>query len=244
MLSLRSDRLRSLGEMAASIAHELNQPLVGVRGLAEHLVLAVDRGWELPRESVREKANAVVAQADKMTHIIQHVRTFAREAGRVETASVDVNEVVRTTVEGFGLQLRTRGIELTCEYADGLPTVRANPFSLEEVILNLLVNARDAVQDRMKDDRRSNRVRLLTRVADEAGARRVLLEVADSGVGMSPEVLQKAFDPFFTTKAPQQGTGLGLSISRSIVEQFGGTLDIQSRRGGGATAVVSLPVEE
>ena len=150
VLQVHADRLRSLGEMAAGIAHELNQPLVGVRGLAEHLLLGMERGWDLPPEKMREKLSLVVEQSDRMSHIIEHVRVFAREAGKPERCPTQVNDVINSAIGMLGTQLRSHGVTLATELADGLPTVSANPFSLEEVVLNLISNARDAVEQRMQ----------------------------------------------------------------------------------------------
>ena len=244
-VSMRSDRLRSLGEMAAGIAHELNQPLVGVRGLAEHLLIGMGRGWDFSDEEVLDNLKEIVDQADRMTHIVQHVRMFAREADSAEVGSVQVNEVVESAVRMLGEQFRSRGLELVCELGEDLPCIVGNPFSLEEVVLNLLVNARDAVEDRVGEDREASpRVVVRTGVAGEGSEQQVRVEVADRGVGIPDSILEKVFDPFFTTKGPDRGTGLGLSICRSIVEEYGGKIEIESRVGQGTTVIVSLPVEE
>jgi C4-dicarboxylate-specific signal transduction histidine kinase len=148
VLRIDGDRLRSLGEMAAGIAHELNQPLVGVRGLAEHLLLAMQRGWDLPEDKVRQKLSLVIQQADRMSQIIDHVRVFAREADKPECCSVKWNEVIEAALQMIGAQLRSRGLAVQTELAEDLPLVSANPFSLEEILLNLVFNARDAVLQR------------------------------------------------------------------------------------------------
>ena len=147
---IASDRLRSLGEMVTSIAHELKQPLVGVRGLAEHLLIAIEKGWGTSQERFREKLARIVEQADRMSHIIERVRIFAREAGKPEVRRVDVNDVVRTAVSMVGAHLRVHGILLACELAETVPPVSANPYSLEEVLVNLMTNARDAVLEKMQ----------------------------------------------------------------------------------------------
>ncbi len=246
VLSMRSDRLRSLGEMAAGIAHELNQPLVGVRGMAEHLLLSIVRGWELTEEKIQERAEAIIEQADRMVHIIEHIRMFARESGSPELRPVHVNNVVKSSMDMLGTQFRSRGVELKCELAEDLPVVSANPFSLEEVLINLLINARDALEEKAKTDPESVPSQILLRtLLDQADPEKyVKIEVVDSGVGITDDVLDKAFDPFFTTKEPDKGTGLGLSISKSIVEDFGGTIDIQSTPGLGTTVTISLPVAQ
>ena len=245
VLSMRSDRLRSLGEMAAGIAHELNQPLVGVRGLAEHVLIGLDRGWDLPEEKLRGRMTRIVEQADRMVHIIEHVRLFAREAGKPDLSPVQVNDVAQSVVDMLGAQFRSHGMELNCEPAEGLPRVLANPFSLEEVVINLLNNARDAVEDLPKQESEPSpgrgRVRVRTGLDGTGSALRVKIEVADTGVGIPQDVLSRIFDPFFTTKDPDKGTGLGLSVSKSIIETFGGELLIRSAFGDGTTVTISLP---
>lgn len=149
-ISMRSDRLRSLGEMATGIAHELNQPLVGVRGLAEHLLIGLNRGWDLSEDKVREKLSLIIEQADRMSHIIDHVRLFARSADKQEIFRVRVNEVVRSAVELVTSQLQARSILLESTLCPADCYIRANPFSLEEVILNLLINARDAIEEKIR----------------------------------------------------------------------------------------------
>ncbi len=242
-LSMRSDRLRSLGEMAAGIAHELNQPLVGVRGLAEHILIALDRGWDLTEEKLRDRLTRVVEQADRMVHIIEHVRMFAREAGKPNPVPVQANDVVRSGMEMLGAQFRSHGLELASELSEGLPLVSANPFSLEEVILNLLNNARDAIEGKTKDDTDISKGQVMIRTGLNGGEgtdQQVRIEVIDTGSGIPKDVLAKVFDPFFTTKDPDKGTGLGLAISKSIVEDFGGTIQIESTPGEGTNVSIYL----
>jgi C4-dicarboxylate-specific signal transduction histidine kinase len=185
VLSVHSDRLRSLGQMAAGIAHELNQPLAGIRGLSEHLLIAADRGWKLTEERIRGKLRLIVEQADRMTHIIEHVRMFAREAGKPDMQPVRVNEVVRAAMNMLGAQFRSRGPELACELTEDVPVVWANPFSLEEVVLNLMINARDAVEERLQAGLHTSPPRVLLRTLgnrDGPGGH-VTIEVIDWGAG-------------------------------------------------------------
>lgn len=243
-LRVRSDRLRSLGEMAAGMAHELNQPLQGIRGLIEHLLIGMARGWSLSPEEVKKKLNLAIEQVDTMSHLIEHVRTFSRNADGLEQWPVQINEVIRLVQELLGAQFRAHGLALRSELAEDLPLVCANPFSLEEVLMNLLTNARDAVEERQQTDPGpvSSRVVVVrTGVEGEAEGRRVKVEVIDQGVGIPEEILDKVYDPFFTTKPPDKGTGLGLAICKSTVEGLGGTLYLRSTPGQGATAAFVLP---
>ena len=245
-LSMRSDRLRSLGEMAAGIAHELNQPLVGVRGLAEHIVIAQDRGWNLSDQAIRKKASTIVEQADRMTHIIEHVRIFARDAGQVELRPVDVNEVVESSLSLLGTQLASHGLHVEMNLSPDIPSIQANPFSLEEVVLNLLINARDAVEERLQaePDFPAPGIVLRTDTTSVDGQTLARIEVSDNGVGIPEEIRAKLFDPFFTTKGPDKGTGLGLAISKSIIEDFGGQLSVISHPEDGTSATIALPITE
>ncbi len=146
-LTMRSDRLRSLGEMAAGIAHELNQPLSGVRGLAEIGLDGETRGLEPEEGEYSRTFSDIIGQADRMARIIEHVRFFAREAaGKPETTIVDINEVASGALDLLSAQFRSHGLTLDAELGEALPPVRVNRYSLEEAVLNLVINARDAVE--------------------------------------------------------------------------------------------------
>jgi signal transduction histidine kinase len=245
-LSIRADRLRSLGEMAAGIAHELNQPLVGVRGLAEHILIGIDRGWKMDKKNVQEKVGMVIDQADRMSRIIEHVRIFAREAGKMETQPVFVNDVVVSCINLVGAQFSDHGLTLQKNLTENLSPVYVNPFSLEEVLLNLIVNGRDAVETRLRQEPNlvSPGIIIQTRSEQKDGRDRVIIEIIDNGIGISDEIKEKIFDPFYTTKGSDKGTGLGLSISRAIIEEFGGKLEIQSTPMQMTTATISLPAHQ
>lgn len=242
LLSLRADRLRALGQLAAGIAHELNQPLVGVRGLAEHLLIGIDRGWNLREEKIRDKLSLIIQQADRMTHIIQRVRTFASGAGKPETCLVHANEVVQGTMSMLGSQMRERGIELDCELAAMIALVRVNPMSLEEVVLNLVVNAADAMTELSGDHVQTpHRILVRTQTTRQDNQEYVQIQVIDRGVGIPENLLPRLFEPFLTTKGSDRGTGLGLVICKDLVEQVNGTIGIESAVGHGTTVTVTLP---
>ncbi|MFC1887151.1 ATP-binding protein, partial [Thermodesulfobacteriota bacterium] len=241
-LRIRSDRLRNLGEMAAGIAHELNQPLVGVRGLAELILLEMEDRAEISWEEVRDNVGMIVEQADRMVHIINHVRSFARDAGSPRASRVDLNDVVRSGTRLLESQFKSNGLILEKELAEGPLPVRINPFSVEEVILNLLNNARDAVELRKQaeGDAYTPQVRISTRNEKINGKRRIRLEIRDNGKGVPQDIAEKIFDPFFTTKDPDKGTGLGLSISKAIVEGFGGNVEFTSTMNEGTSFTIDF----
>jgi signal transduction histidine kinase len=208
-LTVRSDRLRSLGEMAAGIAHELNQPLTGVRGLSELGILDYDSGMVPDAAAGRQMLHEIMEQADRMARIIEHVRMFAREAGRPETTVVDINEVVEAALDLLGAQMRSRGVSLRVDLERGLPLVDVNRYSLEEVVLNLITNARDALEGHDSTEEVPTIVVRTRLLDDHRGETLVGLEVVDEGVGIDPEALSRVFEPFYTTKEPDRGTGLG-----------------------------------
>ena len=224
--------------MAAGIAHELNQPLVGVRGLAEHMLIGLDRGWEVHPDKFKERTASIVRQADRMTHIIDHVRNFSSQAGRRDRVPVDMNEIVQSAADLVGAQFRSRGLALKLELTPGLPPVHANFFSVEEVVLNLLNNSRDALDDATRRDQPpAGEVLARTTCLGDV----IQLELRDTGPGIPADILDRIFEPFYTTKDPNKGTGLGLSICRSIVEDLGGSIAIASTGADGTTVLLSLP---
>ncbi len=242
--AMHSDRLRSLGEMAAGIAHELNQPLVGVRGFAEHILIGQQLNWELTPDMLKERMEHIIEQSDRMVHIIQHVRLFAREAGKPTTEPVQVNNIVSSSIDLIGAQFSSHGITLEIQLNENLPPIMANPYSLEEVLLNLLNNARDAVEAHKENAPTTYepKVSLQTSLSPQ-NANDVQIKIVDNGGGIPQDIAQKIFDPFFTTKDPDKGTGLGLSISKSIVEEFNGILSFSSENGS-TTLTITLPAHQ
>ena len=244
--AILSDRLRSLGEMATGIAHELNQPLSGVRGLAEHLLIGFDRGWNHPDNVIRENIEMIVEQTDRMSHVIEHARMFARGAGDFDLIPVKVNEVIRSAEGLINAQLRYKGLGLKCDLATDLPPILANPFSLEEVVLNVINNARDAIMEKavQKGKQGSQEIILHTQVQKRYSNRFVKFEIIDHGVGIPKNLISKIFTPFFTTKAPDKGTGVGLAVSKAIIDSFKGEIRIKSKQGSGTVVSIILPVLE
>jgi PAS domain S-box-containing protein len=236
VLSMRADRLRSLGEMAAGIAHELNQPLTGIRGYAELTLIGLEEGWDLDGDKLVARQQSIIDQADRMVHIIDHVRLFARQAGNPDVGIADVNDIVQSSIGLLGSQLQSQGIELNVINGNNLPSVQVNPYSLEEVILNLLVNARDSLLS-MESEQDGASIEIRTDFSDG----HVRISVADNGVGIPEEIHERIWEPFFTTKDPDKGTGLGLSICRSIIEQCAGRLELESTLGVGTTLTILLP---
>jgi PAS domain S-box-containing protein len=242
------DRLQALGEMATGIAHELNQPLNGIRAFAEGLQIGIDRGWPVVAAELRTTMGEIITQVDRITEIIDHMRTFARPEPEGETRTFALAEPVEGALKLMGAQLRVHGIVVYTEIAADLPPVRGRPNAIEQVLLNLLSNARDALDDRLRRQRAGEagtdadwRPAVTVRALADASGTDLRLEVADNGAGIPPQIVERLFEPFFTTKEVGKGTGIGLPIIRGIVESHGGRVEVDSRPGDGATFTVVLP---
>lgn len=224
-------RLGILGEMASNIAHELNQPLAAIANYAEGMTRFIDAGRSDPA-FLRDGARGIAGQAERAGSIIRRIRAFVRRRAAVREA-VDVDDVVRETLALFeGLAAR-RGIAVGVQLAGDLPEVFADRVEIEQVLLNLLQNAVDAMIDQ---PRREEGITIRTRCDGTS----VEVAVRDHGTGLTADVEAHLFETFFTTKP--QGLGLGLSICRTIVESHGGRLWATGNDDGGLTMRFTLPV--
>jgi two-component system cell cycle sensor histidine kinase/response regulator CckA len=231
-----ADRMVTVGTLAAGVAHEINNPLAYVYSHVEllaHQLGKLDTLAPDQRAPLLETLAVVQDGAERIRVIVHDLGTFSRVDEESEPAIVDVHEVLDVALKMAAVEIRHRA-HVQKDYGDP-PAVRANPARLGQVILNLLVNAAQAIEEGAVE---RNRITLRTR-ADHAG--RAVIEIGDSGCGI-PESLQKRiFDPFFTTKPVGMGTGLGLSICHGIVSGMGGELTMESTVGAGTTFRVALP---
>ena len=226
-----ANRIASVGHLAAAIAHELNQPLAGIMNNASTgmRMLAAE-----PADvtGAGETARRTIRDAQRASEVIRRLRDlFARKAPELE--SIELNDLVREVLALYELDLRRGDVQVVLELATNLPSARVDRVQLQQVILNLLRNAADAMRG-VED--RPRRLTLRTTLVEGDLVR---LDVEDSGVGIAPEVREQLFDPFFTTKA--DGMGIGLSVSRSIMERHGGRLWVTEGQGPGACFALTLP---
>lgn len=236
---LQSARLVSMGQIAAGVAHEMNQPLGGIEATLEDFYLRLKEGRSVTPEQWREMLGRLLGMADRMTGIIEHLLVFSRETEAGDGVRYDVNDVVNDALGIIGTQIRNHGIEVELNLDESVPDLSGHPRQIEQVMLNLLGNARDAVGEGSGNGR-ARRIRVASRRDDG----HVVVDVADNGVGILPENLDLMFRPFFTTKPEGKGTGLGLSISEAIVKSHRGEMRVKSDRGEGTTVSVYLPIQE
>jgi two-component system, NtrC family, sensor kinase len=222
----QSEKLAALGELVAGVAHELNNPLAGISAFAQLMMEEEMTGDQ--HESIR----LIKREADRAVSVIRDLLVFSRKAGPA-TGPVDVNGLVQLSVRLRGYSLRTVGVEVETDLATDLPLIEGDDQKLQQVMLNLIVNAEYAM-------RGTREKRLILRTARHDA--NVVLEVIDTGTGMSADVRARIFEPFFTTKPAGVGTGLGLSVSYGIIDAHGGTIDVQSEIGRGTVFRIQLPL--
>ncbi len=239
---IQASKMATLGEMATGIAHELNQPLSVIKTASSFCLKKIHQG-QLPQMDVLETlVEKVDNNADRATKIIHHMRQFARKAETV-LSHVHLHTVLESAFDIFSQQLKVRGIAVDWQLAPELPKIMADPGRLEQVFINLLINARDAITAKLLPPAggiANDRIVITTRQQDA----RVVCEVCDSGIGLPEGMAERLFEPFFTTKEPGKGTGLGLSISYGIVKECGGTIRAHPFAGGGACIVLTFPIPE
>lgn len=232
---LQTEKMAALGQLVSGIAHELNNPLTAIMGYAQ---LLLGHGLNPPQLS---EAHKVYQEAERARHIVKNLLYFARE-NRPDRTSVDVNEVVERTLALRSYEFRMENIVVECELSPDIPRTMADPYQLQQVVLNLVVNAEQALME----SRGHGHIWIRTSdvpAEDTPGIPgRILLSVCDDGPGIAPEIASRVFDPFFTTKPSGIGTGLGLSIVYGIVHQHGGEITLETHPGSGAKFLVELPV--
>lgn len=235
---VQAGKMATLGTMAAGMAHEINQPLNVIQVCADYFLKMVKRGEEIGRMELATMADEIRSNVQRSAEIIKHIRDFARQSEVVKN-KLDINDPIRDVFEILGQQLRVHQIELELDLDDMLPSILANHNRLEQVFVNIITNAMDALNEKGKVNNEGWRRILKIRSFSEDA--QVIVMVCDNGTGIPPEIIDKIFDPFFTTKDIGKGTGLGMSISYGIVRDFGGTIEVKSEVGKGTTFKLRFP---
>ena len=226
----QKEKLATLGEIIAGVAHELNNPLTGVLGFADLLL----EESELP-EAVREDLLIIKQEAERSRRIVRNLLTFARQMD-FKKEPQDINFIIEKTIELVEYDLRSKGVTFVRNFGKNLPFIMADFFQLQQVFVNLINNASQAILSK----KQSGRITFTTRVVDNF----VEIAVEDDGPGISPDILHKIFDPFFTTKEVGKSTGLGLSVSFGIVHEHDGKITVKSEMGKGTVFTLRFPFLE
>ena len=228
-LLLQSEKLAAVGQLISGIAHELNNPLTGVVGWTQYLLS------QPLNKDVAKHLGTINDQALRASKIVQNLLTFSRQH-KPEQRMINLNEIIDSTLALRSYELRVNNIVVDRDYATDLPDVAVDPHQIQQVILNLVINAEQA----MLSQRGSGTLSIGSRQQDA----NIVITVQDDGPGIPQDLLNKIFDPFFTTKPVGVGTGLGLSISFGIVQEHGGRIWAESAPGSGAKFCIELPVSQ
>jgi two-component system NtrC family sensor kinase len=219
-----AEKLAAVGRLAAGVAHEINNPLTGVLTFA-HLL----KDKENMDEQDRQDLDLIVHETTRASQIVHGLLDFARERAAVKEP-LDVNAVIHRTIQLLGNQQAFQHVTVDKDLAEDLPQVDGDLNQLQQVLVNLCLNACEAMP---------NGGTLTLKTSAQDGT--VLVKVADTGCGIKKEHLDRIFEPFFTTKSVGKGTGLGLSVSYGIIQEHGGTMEVESEEGKGTTFHIALP---
>jgi histidine kinase len=239
---IQASKMATLGEMATGVAHELNQPLSVIKTASSFSIKKINKNEPIEAEILFNILTKIDSNVDRATKIINHMRQFARKS-EMDLEKVQVNDVLERAFEIFSQQLKVRGIKVIWRIEKKLPKIHADPGRLEQVFINLLLNARDAIEDKWgNQEPKSSEKKIILKTARDA--HNVICEVCDTGIGISESISDKIFEPFFTTKEVGKGTGLGLSISYGIVNDCGGSIKVVPNKPEGACFVLQFPLQE
>ena len=236
---IQASKMTTLGVMAAGMAHEINQPLNVIQICADYFQKVLKKGLSIPEEDLKSMANDIVENVARASKVIKHVRDFARQTEVVRN-KLFINEPIKDIFKVLGHQLKVHQIELNLDLDDNIPPIMADHNRIEQVFINLVTNAIDAMDEKAARYEKGSFDKILTiKSFQENGY--VAVTVKDTGIGMSEEVKEKLFEPFFTTKKTGKGTGLGVSISYGIIKDYEGKIEVITKEGVGTTFKVKFP---
>ncbi|SDN57103.1 Signal transduction histidine kinase [Desulfonauticus submarinus] len=231
---LQAKKLASVGTLVSGVAHELNNPLNNISLTAEMLV---DEWKDLSVEEREEMLSDIIEEARRASTVVKNLLDFSRSKLKDADESLDIQEVVKSSLKLVRNQLMISNIQLITEFKKDIPKIKGNYDNLKQVFINLFLNAIQAMPE-------GGYLKISTKETELNGKRYVEVAVEDSGVGMPPDVLDRIFDPFFSTKPVGKGTGLGLSIVYGIVKKHGGKIRVETEKNKGTTFFVYFPCEE
>jgi histidine kinase len=229
----QTSKMATLGELSAGVAHELNQPLTVIKTGSNFILRKVRDKQPISEEDLTTLAREMDAQVDRASRIINHLREFGRKT-EIHKSAIQVNEAITGMLTVIGKQLELRKIKVVLDLEAELPRILGDKNRLEQVFLNLSMNARDALEEKEGADK-------VIRIRSFFEGPWVTIEFIDNGSGIPAEIQEKIFEPFFSTKGVGQGTGLGLSISYGIIRDYQGQITVASRKGEGTTFTLLFP---
>jgi signal transduction histidine kinase len=225
-----NDKLSMVGTLAAGIAHEINNPIAWIRGNLAYIKKNISRMDSIKLEELMDET---IEGVDRIIDIVSELKGFSRNNNN-ELSMTDLHSIIDSALKIASSQIKSH-VNLKKNYADNLPLVNVNPGKMQQVFLNLILNA---IQSMNNVNMQNNILRITT----THNANQIRIDISDTGSGITPENISKIFDPFFTTKEKDSGTGIGLSISHEIIKNHGGEIAVKSTVGQGTTFSVFLPI--
>jgi len=236
---IQASKMATLGTMASGIAHEISQPLNVMQVCSDFITKTLKKGDKIEEDDLYSVAEEIEKNVQRAALTIKHMKDFVRKS-EVSGDRLNVNTPILDVFKLLGQQLRVHGIKVELGLADGLPSILADHNRLEQVFINLVMNARDALDEReaMQSDSDWQKVLRIESFSDNG---RVVIKVIDNGAGIPKELREKIFEPFFTTKEVGKGTGLGITISYGIIKDYDGTIEVESTVDSGTTFTLTFP---
>lgn len=238
---IQKSKLESLGELAAGIAHEINQPLSSISMGLENMNIKMKSG-EITEEYTKRKLDSIFRDIDRIRNIIEHIRVFSRDQQNAVQEPVSFSEVVHNAISLISRQYENKGIDLQVKYTSRRDLTLGNKYKLEQVVLNILSNARYAVMEKERSGARS--YKKVIKITTFANRKECGVIIHDNGTGIPENIIGNIFDPFFTTKQEEMGTGLGLSIIYGIVKEMKGEIKADSKEGKYTRVIVRVPLHK
>lgn len=239
---IQASKMATLGEMATGVAHELNQPLSVIKTGSRFFMKKINKKEPIKEAFLFTMSQEMDKNVDRATKIINHLREFGRKS-EMDMVSVDINEVLHRAFDIFSQQLKIREIMVVWDLEENLPFILGDPNRLEQVFINLLINARDAIEEKWAENPPPDQPKQI-HLKSLSGDHTVTVRIEDTGSGIPKRLADKIFEPFFTTKKVGKGTGLGLSISYGIVKDCGGEMRVESDPGQGACFILTFPSKD
>ena len=238
-LLVQKSKLESIGELSAGLAHEINQPLGGISMGLDNILYNTKYG-KVSTEYLTKKLNLLFKDIERIRKIIEHVRLFSRDQDNLIVEEISVNEVIKNALSLISKQFESQNINLNVSLANYDLFTLGNRFRLEQVFLNILSNAKQAFDGKIKNLNYGDFVKQIS-IITKSNNSNIIISITDNGIGIDKNIISEIFNPFFTTKSEEKGTGLGLSISYGIISEMKGAIDINSIKNEFTTVVITLP---
>jgi len=237
-LLIQKSKLESIGELAAGIAHEINQPLGGISMGLDNILFKLSYGG-VSEEYLKTKIDALFKDIDRIRQIINHVRIFSRDQKNLVDEPININEVIQDTLSLITKQYQNHNVDIALDLESGCCHTTGNKYRIEQVLLNLLSNAKYAVDERFRQLKTGyqKKIGIRTHTSNDY----IVVDIIDNGIGIPEKYINNIFDPFFTTKEVEKGTGLGLSISYGIIQEMKGSILVESRENEYTKMSIHLP---